>query len=148
MNRTRFVALFAAIAFMTTPVVTSAKVVEQLQVINTTQTRAWVTLYADFGPLGWTKLQSAGPGYSSHGQPWVYPRGWHDGNGPWKVRMEVTSPNGRRYDLFTTMWYDGSQHRFNNPGDPSTYLFVCEKASEFYWSFQSNCAGNANTAGI
>jgi hypothetical protein len=147
MIRTRISALFFALAFFGT-LTAAAAGAEQLRVIDATGSQAWITLYADVGAFGWTKSRFADPGYASDLRPWVYERGAKDQNGPWKVRMEVTSPNGKIYDVFTTMWYDGSQRRFNAAGDPNSYLFVCEKAGEFYWSFQRNCSGNENSAGI
>jgi hypothetical protein len=148
MIRTRIAALLFALAFLGTIATASAAGPEQLKVNNMTQTKAWITLYADVGAFGWAQHHFATPAYTTYGSPWVYTRGSKDPNGPWKVRAEVTNSAGKKYDIFTTMWYDGSQHRFNAPGDPSTYLFVCEKNNEFYWSFQSNCAGNENTKGI
>jgi len=148
MIRTRISALFFAIAFLGTLSAAGAAGPEQLKVINMTQDRAWITLYADVGAFGWAQHHFATPAYSTYGNPWIYTRGSKDPNGPWKVRMEVTAADGKKSDLFTTMWYDGSQHRYNAPGDPSTYLFVCKKGGDFYWSFQSNCSDRENTAGI
>jgi hypothetical protein len=145
MIRTRIAALLFALAFFGTLTVGAAKA-EDIRVINTTATPVWVTLYADVGALGWTKSRFAKPGDSIKGSPWVYTRGSKESNGPWKLRFEVNSPNGKHYDLFTTMWYDGAQHRFTS--GPDSNLFVCEKDGVYHWSLRSNCSGQDNSPGI
>ena len=147
MNRTRIVALFFAMAFFATLTVTSARA-EDIYVINKTATPVWVTLYADVGAFGWAQHKLSRAGLAWYRHPWVYNRNGKDPNGPWKVRFEVTSPSGKRYDLFTTTWFDGNQRRFNATGDPNTYLYVCEENGVFHWSHNPNCSGQDNTGGI
>ena len=144
----RLPALLASLALFGTLCMASANAAtENVKVINMTQTPAWITLYADVGAFGWAQHHFAKPEYSRYGAPWVYARGSKDPNGPWKVRFELTK-NGRKYDLFTTFWYDGAQHRDNVSGDPNSYLYVCEDGGGFYWSHLKNCNDHANTPGI
>jgi hypothetical protein len=149
MIRTRISALLLSLAFFATVVAAlgaTAKA-EEIRVVNTTPIGAWITLYADVGAFGWAQHKLSRPGMVEMGRPWVYSRNGKDDNGPWKIRLEVTS-KGTRYDQFTTVWFDGSQRRNNVAGDPNTYLFVCEDAKGYFWSFKSNCSTHENTAGI
>jgi hypothetical protein len=51
-------------------------------------------------------------------------------DGPYRFKLEVTSPNGHFYKE-TVSWYGGAQHNYNTPGD-------------YFWSIAPNCSRNDN----
>ena len=111
---------------------------ETLVVHNTTKVRAWITLYRDAGISGWSIFYGPKPQFVEPGGWFSYNRGHSESNGPWRLRFEANS-NGKHYDTFTTFWYDGSQHKYNKPGDPNSAFFICENAGGMFWSISPKC---------
>lgn len=111
---------------------------EYTVVVNTTNVPAWITQYADIGAAGWAINSQCQPGWAHPHSEWRCKRWSTNKNGPWRLRMEVDAA-GTRFDRITNYWYDGAQHNFNVPGDPTSRFFICRDAGGFYWSYSHDC---------
>jgi len=143
MIRIRFAALVLALAFAgALASASAANNDEYFKVINKTNTPVWVTFYVDVNAFGWrsTEAWMVG-GNSTHERK----RNSIEKDGPYRFKLEVTSPNGTFYNKETVFWYGGAQHNYNAAGDRNSYFYICENANhDFFWSIAPNCSRNDN----
>ncbi|HVS45470.1 MAG TPA: hypothetical protein VMS32_02275 [Verrucomicrobiae bacterium] len=143
MIRKRIAALVLSLAFLGTLAATSAASNDEyFKVINRTNTPVWVTFYVDVGAFGWRSTEARMVGGGSY---YERKRNSIEKDGPYRFKLEVTSPNGRFYNKETVFWYGGAQHNYNAPGDRNSYFYICANpAGDFFWSIAPNCSRNDN----